>query len=174
MPAMCWMDRRGRCICRRRSPIQRRWPGNRPSACVVVYYRPIFLISFLKEVFLRSVILFHSNFCFIRKNLRFRLRSFVQVTPENIHHPRRHENGQRLAGNVAYSDKCPSLAWFKRRSGKFRPDLDRGGRLEVSTGSGTPANEPSTMREALQFCPLSQEKLAELLLNNRLQMRVSG
>src|SRR5260370_25859927 len=43
---------------------------------MVVYCRPIFLISFLKEVFLRSVILFQSDFCFIRKDLRFRLRSF--------------------------------------------------------------------------------------------------
>jgi len=25
----------------------------------------------------------------------------VQVTPQNVHHPRRHENGQRLAGNVS-------------------------------------------------------------------------
>ena len=24
----------------------------------------------------------------------------VQVTPQDVHHPRRHENGQRLAGNV--------------------------------------------------------------------------
>jgi hypothetical protein len=28
----------------------------------------------------------------------------VQVTPQNVHHPRHHENGQRLAGNVAYSE----------------------------------------------------------------------
>jgi hypothetical protein len=41
----------------------------------VVYYRPIFLISFLQEVFLRSVMLFQSDFCFMRKDLRFRLRS---------------------------------------------------------------------------------------------------
>src|SRR4029077_3830134 len=46
------------------------------NSCFVVYYRPIFLISFLQEVFLRSVILFQSDFCFIRKYLRFRLRSF--------------------------------------------------------------------------------------------------
>jgi hypothetical protein len=32
---------------------------------LVVYYRPIFLISFLQEVFLRSVILFQSDFCFM-------------------------------------------------------------------------------------------------------------
>jgi hypothetical protein len=31
-----------------------------------------------------------------------------------------------LTPGKSYSDKCPSLAWFKRRSGKFRPDLDRG------------------------------------------------
>jgi hypothetical protein len=43
---------------------------------IVVYYRPIFLISFLQEVFLRSVILFQPDFCFISKELRFRLRSF--------------------------------------------------------------------------------------------------
>jgi len=24
----------------------------------------------------------------------------VQVTPQDVHHPRRHENGQRLAGYV--------------------------------------------------------------------------
>ena len=59
----------------------------------------------------------------MRKDLRFRLRSFefrrcgkvdkrnrrssksalvrdVQVTPQDVHHPRRHENGQRLAGYV--------------------------------------------------------------------------
>jgi len=30
----------------------------------------------------------------------------VQVTPQDDHHPRRHENGQRLAGNVGN----PSLA----------------------------------------------------------------
>ena len=29
----------------------------------------------------------------------------VQVTPQNVHHSRHHENGQRLAGNVAKSDK---------------------------------------------------------------------
>ena len=46
------------------------------NSCLVVYYRPIFLISFLKAVFLRSVILFQSDFCFMRKDLRFRLRSF--------------------------------------------------------------------------------------------------
>src|SRR4029077_18608862 len=97
------------------------------NSCFVVYYRPIFLISFLQEVFLRSVILFQSDFCFIRKYLRFRLRSFefrrcgrsikrivalsrsalvrhVQVTPQEVHHPRHHENGQRLAGNVAQSE----------------------------------------------------------------------
>jgi hypothetical protein len=34
---------------------------------MVDYNRPIFLISFLKEVFLRSVILFQSDFCFIRR-----------------------------------------------------------------------------------------------------------
>jgi hypothetical protein len=62
---------------------------------------------FLKEVFLRSVILFQSDFSFMRKDLRFPLRSFefgrcgksdkrivahqrsvlvhhVQVTPQNI------------------------------------------------------------------------------------------
>ena len=31
---------------------------------------------FLKEVFLTSVILFQSDFCFMKKDLRFRLRSF--------------------------------------------------------------------------------------------------
>ena len=59
----------------------------------------------------------------MRKDLRFRLRSFefrrcgkfdkknrrslkicsgasCAVTPQNVHHPRHHENGQRLAGNV--------------------------------------------------------------------------
>jgi hypothetical protein len=50
--------------------------GRSINICIVVYYRPIFLISFLKEVFLRSVILFQSDFCFMRKDLRFRLRSF--------------------------------------------------------------------------------------------------
>src|SRR5580693_5750214 len=34
------------------------------------------LISFLKEAFRRSVILFQSDFCFMRKGLRFPLRSF--------------------------------------------------------------------------------------------------
>jgi hypothetical protein len=29
----------------------------------------------------------------------------VQVTPQDVHHPRRHENGQRLAGNVGKSEK---------------------------------------------------------------------
>jgi hypothetical protein len=51
------------------------------NSCEVVYYRSIFLISFSKEVFLRSVILFQSDSCFMR-----------------------HENGQRLAGNVAYAN----------------------------------------------------------------------
>jgi hypothetical protein len=57
-----------------------RFPPRRHSsevgAWLVVYYRPIFLVSFLKEVFLRSVILFQSDVCFMRKDLRFRLRSF--------------------------------------------------------------------------------------------------
>ena len=48
------------------------------------------------------------------------------------------------------------------------------GRLEVSTGSGTPSNESSTMREALQFCLLNQKRFAELLLNFRLQMIPCG
>ena len=66
---------------------------------------------------------FPVGFLFHDKDLRFRLRSFefrrcgkvdkknrrslrsalvrhVQVTPQNVHHPRHHENGQRLAGNV--------------------------------------------------------------------------
>ena len=97
--------------------------GYGDSVRFVDYNRPIFLISFLQEVFLRSVILFHSDFCFMRKDLRFRLRSFefrrcgkfdkknrrslkicsgasCAVTPQDVHHPRRHENGQRLAGYV--------------------------------------------------------------------------
>jgi hypothetical protein len=40
------------------------------------YYRPIFLIVFLKEVFLGSVILFQSDSCFMRKDLGLRPRSF--------------------------------------------------------------------------------------------------
>jgi hypothetical protein len=81
------------------------------------------MISFLQEVFLRGVILFQSDFSFMRKDLRFRLdllssggaeRSIkriaalrrsalvrhVQVTPQEVHHHRRHENGQRLAANA--------------------------------------------------------------------------
>jgi hypothetical protein len=55
-----------------------RIPCTVPQRCerMVVYNRRIFLISFLKEVFLRSVILFQSDFCFMRKDLRFRLKSF--------------------------------------------------------------------------------------------------
>jgi hypothetical protein len=29
----------------------------------------------------------------------------VQVTPQRVHHPRHHENGQKLAGNVGKPDK---------------------------------------------------------------------
>jgi hypothetical protein len=29
----------------------------------------------------------------------------VQVTPQEVHHHRRHENGQRLAGNVVKSER---------------------------------------------------------------------
>jgi hypothetical protein len=42
----------------------------------------------------------------------------VQVTPQDVHHPRRHENGQRLAGYVgnpsliALRQSCPSLAHY--------------------------------------------------------------
>ena len=47
-----------------------------PKSRFVVYYRPIFLISFLQEVLLSGDILFQSDFCFMRKDLRYRLRSF--------------------------------------------------------------------------------------------------
>jgi hypothetical protein len=85
-----------------------------------------FLISFLQEAFLKSVSFFQSDFSFMRKDLRFRLRSFefrrcgrsikriaalrraalvrhVQVTPQDVPHRRRHENGQRLAANADLS-----------------------------------------------------------------------
>src|SRR5271157_4279169 len=60
----------------------------------------------------------------------------------------------------------------KRRSGKFRPDLDNGSVVGID-GSATPSNESSPKREALQFCPLRQEKSAALLLHYTLQMRAS-
>jgi hypothetical protein len=55
--------------------------------------------------------------------------------------------------------------------GSFSPTWTMG-RLEVSTGSGTPSNESSTMREALQFCLLNQKRFAEFLLNYRLQIKL--
>ena len=80
-------------------------------------------------------------------------------------------NPEPIVDHAAKSWSLP--ASFKRRSGKFRPDLDKG-RLEASTGSGTPANESSTMREALQFCLLNQKRFAKPLLNYRLQMKQCG
>jgi hypothetical protein len=57
--------------------------------------------------------------------------------------------------------------------GSFGPTWTMG-RLEVSTGSGTPSNDSSTMREALQFCLLNQKRFAELLLNYWLQIKLCG
>jgi hypothetical protein len=48
------------------------------------------------------------------------------------------------------------------------------GSLDVQTGSATPPKESSAKGEARQFCPLTRGKLAELLLNYRLQMKVYG
>jgi len=48
-------------------------------ASMITHYkagRAIFLIFILKEVFLRSVILFQPDFCFMNEDLRFRLRSW--------------------------------------------------------------------------------------------------
>jgi hypothetical protein len=68
----------------------------------------------------------------MRKDLRFWLRSLssvgaersikriaalwrsalvrdVQVTLQDVHHPRCHENGQRLAGNVGLPEMCRSV-----------------------------------------------------------------
>ena len=57
--------------------------------------------------------------------------------------------------------------------GSFGPTWTMG-RLEASTGSGTPSNDSSTMCEALQFCLLNQKRFAELLLNYRLQIKQCG
>ena len=84
----------------------------------------------------------------MRKDLRFRLRSFefgrcgkvdeknrssleiclvrdVQVTLQDVHHPRRHENGRRLAGNVAYVETF--YRWRKEFGGL---KLDQAKRLK--------------------------------------------
>ena len=35
----------------------------------------------------------------------------MQVTPQEVHHPRHHENGQRLAGNVGLPDMWVLVPW---------------------------------------------------------------
>jgi hypothetical protein len=52
----------------------------------------------------------------------------VHVTLQDVHHPRCHENGQRLAGNVAlpdpyqdFSDYGDPLTLWKQRLAKSQP-----------------------------------------------------
>jgi hypothetical protein len=82
---------------------------------------------FLKEVFLRSVILFQPDFCFMNEDLRFRLRSWeikrcgkvdkkncsslemclgarCAGHPTNVHHPRRTRMGKDWPVMPVYSD----------------------------------------------------------------------
>jgi len=62
----------------------------------------------------------------------------VQVTPQDVHHPRRHENGQRLAGYVGQPQAAPFSSWW-RRTGLWEitedvPERDFRGSLQDFAG----------------------------------------